>query len=195
LWFVKQRAANSVDPRVVRTRRDVIDAATALFLAEGWTAVTHTEVAQRAGYSKATVYAHWPTRLDLVRASVGQICDASEHPLPSGDLHADLVRELVYFAEALSNGHLDRVLGGILERAGSDPGVDELRHRLYEEGTRSMEAILRTHLPPVAVGPSLVLLAGGVLVKVAFEGHPATKGFIEDLVARVLMSSDPDDPL
>ena len=192
---MKQLATDSVDPRVVRTRRDVVDAATALFLAEGWTAVTHAEVARRAGYSKATVYAHWPTRLDLVRASVGQICDASEHPLPTGDLNADLVRELVSFADALSKGHLDRVLGGVLERAGSDPAVDELRQRLYEEGTRSMEAILRTHLTPMAVEPSLVLLAGGVLVKVAFGGQPATRAFIEDLVARVLMSSDPGDPL
>jgi AcrR family transcriptional regulator len=184
---------DSIDPRVVRTRRDVVGVTTALFLAEGWTAVTHAEVARRAGYSKATVYSHWPTRLDLVRASVGQICASAEHPLPTGDLRADLVRELVTFADALSHGHLDRVLGGILERAGSDPRVDELRKQLYEEGTRSLEAILQAHLPSTAVGPSLVLLAGAVLVKVAFEGSQATNGFIEDLVDRVLASSDQDD--
>ena len=191
--FMENLPVDSIDPRVVRTRRDVVGATTALFLAEGWTAVTHAEVARRAGYSKATIYSHWPTRLDLVRASVEQICVAAKHPLPTGDLRTDLVRELVTFADALSRGHLDRVLGGILERAGSDPRVDELRKQLYEAGTRSLEAILQAHLPSAAVEPSLVLLAGAVLVKVAFEGSQATNGFIEDLIDRVLASSGLDD--
>ena len=178
--------AGNVDPRVARTRRDVVDAAVSLFLAKGWSALTHAEVARRAGYSKATVYAHWPTRLDLVRASVTQICSATEHQQPTGDLRADLVRELTGFAGALSHGHLERVLGGVLERAGSDPAVDELRQQLYEEGTRSMEIILRAHLPSDAVEPCLLLLSGGVLVREAFQGRPADRAFIEGLVDRVL---------
>jgi hypothetical protein len=68
-----------------------------------------------------------------------------------------------------------------------------LRKQLYEEGTRSLEAILRAHLPSTEVGPSLVFLTGAVLVKVAFEGTQATNGFIEDLVDRVLASSDQHD--
>jgi len=190
---VEKAEAGGVDPRILRTRRDVVDAATALFLAEGWTAVTHAEVARRAGYSKATIYAHWPTRLDLVRASVGQICAASKHPEPTGDLRGDLVRELVNFADDLARGRLDRVLGGVLERAGTDPAVDELRQQLYDEGTHSMEAILRSHLPSDAVEPCLMLLTGGVLVRVAFQGRPADSAFIEDLVGRVLASALPDN--
>jgi AcrR family transcriptional regulator len=190
---VEQAEAGSVDPRVLRTRRDVVDAATALFMAEGWAAVTHAEVARRAGYSKATIYAHWPTRLDLVRASVNQLCGAAQHPEPTGDLRADLVRELIDFADDLSRGHLDRVLGGVIERAGSDPQVDELRQQLYEEGTRPMEAILSSHLPPETVEPSLMLLTGGVLVRVAFQGRPADQAFIEDLVDRVLVSCIPGE--
>jgi AcrR family transcriptional regulator len=179
-----------VDPRVARTHRDVIDATTTLFLQEGWEAVTHAEVARRAGYSKATVYAHWPSRMDLVQATVEQICDVAEHPEPTGDLRADLIAGLTDFAADLSDGHLDRVLGGILERAGSDPVIDDLRRTLYAAGTRSMQAILRTHLKPNDVEPSLALLVGAVLVRVAFEGRAATQGFIEDLVDRVLSASE-----
>ncbi|MFI7454899.1 TetR/AcrR family transcriptional regulator [Nonomuraea sp. NPDC049714] len=180
---------SNVDPRVQRTRRDVVDAATALFKSEGWAAVTHAEVARRAGYSKATVYTHWPTRLDLVRASVGQICGAAEHPRPTGDLRADLVRELLDFADDLSQGHLTRVLGGVLERADNDPVVGEMREQLWAEGTRSMEAILRSHLPAQAVEPCLALLTGGVLVRVALQARPATEEFVEDLVERALATS------
>jgi AcrR family transcriptional regulator len=193
LMAVEQVEADSADPRVLRTRRDVVDAATSLFLEEGWSAVTHAEVARRAGYSKATVYTHWPTRLDLIRASVGQICGTAKHPQPTGDLRADLVRELVDFAGDLSHGHLARVLGGVLERAGGGAAVDELRQQLWEEGAGAMQAILRLHLPPDAVEPSVALLTGGVLVRVAFQGRPATKAFVKDLVDRVLASSGHND--
>ena len=182
------KRTTSEDPRVLRTRRDVVDAAVQIFATEGWAAVTHTEVARRAGYSKATVYAHWPTRLDLMRASVGRICDETGHPEPTGELRADLVHGLVDFAEDLASGHLDRVLGALLERSGSDPEVDDLRRQLYEAGTRSLESVLRTHLPEEDVEPSLALLVGGVLARSAFQVRAADRAYVEDLVDRVLAS-------
>ena len=39
-----------VDPRVLRTRRDVLEAARAVLLEEGWERVTVSRVAQRAGH-------------------------------------------------------------------------------------------------------------------------------------------------
>ncbi|CAN5553290.1 hypothetical protein BH10ACT3_BH10ACT3_20510 [soil metagenome] len=183
----------TVDPRVLRTRRDVVDAATTIFLEGGWSAVTHAEVARRSGYAKGTIYAHWPTQLDLIRASAGQMCGAAVHAAPTGDLRADLIRDLADFAEDLSHRHLDRVLGGVLERAGTDPGAAEIREQLWDEGTGAMRALLSTHLRRKEVEPALALLTGGVLVRVAFEGRPASKVFIGDLVDRVLASTGHDD--
>jgi len=182
-------AADDVDPRIARTRRDVVEATTELFRTRGWEAVTHAEVARLAGYSKVTLYAHWPTRLDLVRAAVLHICDAAQHPLPTGDLRADLVHGLLDFAADLAGGHLDRVLGGLIERAGSDPVVDDLRRRLYEAGTRALEDVLRAHLPAEDVAPTLSLLVGGVLVRVSFEARPAGEEFVGDLVDRALAAT------
>ncbi|KXK59634.1 hypothetical protein AWW66_23280 [Micromonospora rosaria] len=72
---------------------------------------------------------------------------------------------------------------------GSDPAVEEMRQQLCEEGTRTLEAILRSHLPPHAVEPSLVLLTGGVFARVALQARPADRQFVEDLVDRVLVSA------
>jgi len=188
-----ERETDSVDPRVQRTRRDVVDVATVLFLEQGWAAVTHAEVAQRAGYSKATIYAHWPTRLDLVRASVDQMCAAVGHPEPTGELRHDLIAGLLDFGQDLAAGHLVRVFGGLLERAGSDPVVDELRERLYAAGTRSLDAVLRSHLRAEDVEPSLALLVGGVLIRAGFQAQPADRQFVEDLVDRVLAGAVRDD--
>jgi AcrR family transcriptional regulator len=176
----------STDPRVARTRRDVVTATSELLLAEGWEAVSHAEVARRSGYAKATIYAHWPTQLDLVRASIDQICSVDHHPETTGDLRADLRAALVDFAHDLSVGHLDRLLAGVVERAHRGSVIDDLRKKLYETGTRSLRAILETHLDERDVDSSITLLTGGVLVRVAFEGREATTAFIDDLIERVV---------
>lgn len=180
---------DTVDPRVARTRRDVVDATAALLLAEGWDAVSHAEVARRAGYSKATVYTHWPTRLDLIAAAIEQICDTEHHPAGTGDLRADLTAALLDFANDLTEGHLDRLLAGVVERANSSDVVRSLRSRLYETGTSGLRAVLGAHLDGADTEAALALLTGAVLVRVTFEGRPASREFVESLVDRVLSST------
>ena len=175
-----------LDPRVARTQRDVVSATSELLLADGWDAVTHAEVARRSGYAKATIYAHWPTQLDLVRASIDQICSEDHHPTITGDLHADLRAALLDFANDLSVGHLDRLLAGVVERAGRGHVVDELRTRLYETGTRSLRVILETHLQHDDVDPTIAILTGAVLVRVTFEAREASTRFIDELIDRAL---------
>ena len=174
------------DPRVARTRRDVVDTTAALLADEGWDGVTHAEVARRSGYSKATIYAHWPARLDLIRDAIDQLCDAADHPPATGDLRHDLRTSLMDFAADLTDGHLDRLLAGVVERAHTSEVVRTLRTRLYQTGTDGMRSILRAHLDPGDVEPSLALLTGAVLVRVTFEGETATEAFTNDLIDRVL---------
>jgi AcrR family transcriptional regulator len=183
--------AGALDPRVARTRRDVVGATSALLLEDGWDAVTHAAVARRAGYSKATVYAHWPTRLDLISASIEQICDEADHPVATGDLRADLRASLADFADDLTRGHLDRLLAGVVERANGSEVVGRLRTRLYETGTSGMRAILGSHVAQRDVEPALALLTGAVLVLVTFEGRPASTAVLDDLIDRVLASTTP----
>lgn len=180
---------DTLDPRIARTRRDVVATTAALLVDEGWDAVSHAEIARRAGYSKATVYAHWPTRLDLIRDAIEQICDEAGHPPATGDLRADLRASLTDFATDLTEGHLDRLLAGVVERANQNPLVGELRARLYETGTRALREILAAHLHPDDVEASLALLTGAVLVHVTFEGRRASVAVIDDLIERVLASA------
>ncbi len=183
------RLTEALDPRVARTRRDVVDVTSALLLEDGWDAVSHAEVARRSGYAKATVYAHWPTRTDLIRDAIDQICDHAENPAATGDLRFDLHASLADFARDLSEGHLDRLLGGVIERAHQGPVIAALRAKLYDTGTRPLRAVLAAHVSADDVDPILALLTGALLVRVTFEAKPATRAFIDDLVDRVLTTS------
>ena len=51
--------------------------------------------------------------------------------------------------------------------------------------------MLETHLAPDDVDPALAMLTGAVMVRVTFEGQPASAAFIDDLIERVLGSSTP----
>ncbi len=54
-----------VSERRSKKREAILDAAKALFCAEGFTGASVDAIAARAGVSKATVYAHFPSKGDL----------------------------------------------------------------------------------------------------------------------------------
>ena len=184
----------TIDPRVRRTQRDVVRAAAELFVEGGWAAVTHAEVARRSGYAKATIYVHWPTQLDLVRDALRRIIAAAPHHEPTGDLRADLIGQLLLFNQALTEGHFTRVLGGLLERAGTDPSIDAFRNQIEDSGRSVIDGILRTHLDQADVEPLAVLLSGAVLYRAALQGRAASRPFIEHLVDRVLTTATTTAP-
>jgi AcrR family transcriptional regulator len=170
-----------------------VNATAELLMTSGWDAVTHAEVAKRAGYSRATVYAHWPARLDLIRDSIDHLCNESSHPATTGDLRGDLIASLSDFASDLSEGGLDRLLAGVIERSDREE-VTDLRLRLYETGTRGLRSVLATHLETSDVEPTLALLTGAVMVRVSYEGKPAPPSYITDLIERALSGATWREP-
>src|ERR1700761_9177248 len=84
------------DARVARTRADVARAALQVLTVEGSDAVTHARVAELAGYSKTTLYTHWPTRVELIAIALDGLGDLPHHPR-SGVLRDDMIGELQAF--------------------------------------------------------------------------------------------------
>jgi AcrR family transcriptional regulator len=53
------------------TEQRLLDAATELFVRDGYAATTLTAVAEHAGLAARTVYVHFPTKADLLRRCIG----------------------------------------------------------------------------------------------------------------------------
>lgn len=174
-----------VDPRVLRTRNDVLGAAIRLLLDEGWDAVTQPRVARAAGYSKATVYAHWPERADLVRDALARFGDMPHHE-PTGDLRADLIGELVSFREGMIRHRLDRVLAVLAERSPAVPELVEMRTAFVADGERPMRERLATVLSGARLEAATVMLCGLVLDAALLHGTPPADDVIEAAVDLVL---------
>lgn len=78
-----------------RKRRQVLDAASELFMAQGYGAVSMDSVARAAGVSKATLYAHFASKDVLFASIVGEACErntlqAENFPVAVEDIRAAL---------------------------------------------------------------------------------------------------------
>lgn len=176
----------SVDPRVSRTRADVLAAAGAILLAEGWAAVTHARVAERAGYSKVTLYSHWPQPVDLLREAFAYVGKMPHHT-PTGALRSDLAGELSTFNDVLVNRGFARALAGLAERAHESGEIATLRDKVMADGAAPMRRMLAGQLAGAGREDVAVsLLLGAILYRTVMCGLEADDAFVRRTVDAVL---------
>lgn len=190
----------SVDPRVARTRHDVLAAARSVLLYEGWERVTLARVAERSGYARTTLYRHWPQRLDLLRDLIREEGRLT-HTSRTGDLRADLVAELEAFRAALTTTGFGRAFVAIGQQAGVDPEFADLTREIRADGGRVLHAIvvdgvqsgeLASDLRPDAAIPQLV---GPVLFRYLFEADDVLDSeFVRSVVDWFLAAAREGEP-
>jgi TetR/AcrR family transcriptional repressor of mexJK operon len=123
-------AAGGLDPRVVRTRAAVVEAATALFLERGYVHTSIDDVAARASVSKKTIYNNFADKERLFTEIVlGVTATAEEF---AGALTASFADggEVVDLLQELARRHLDSV---------TSPAVVSLRRLISAESQRFPE--------------------------------------------------------
>lgn len=124
-----------------RKRRQVVEAAARLFMAQGYGATSMDAIAREAGVSKATLYAYFPGKDALFAAIVGEACERESEGRPccpnadDSDLEATLL--------SLGEGYLsflfrEEVLAIQRVVMAEGPRFPELGRAFYESGPRRM---------------------------------------------------------
>lgn len=178
-----------VDPRVVRTRNDILRAALQVLVDEGREAVTHAHLATVAGYSKATVYKHWPTRTDLLRDAFSRLGDMPHHTL-TGDLRSDLISEVTTFRTGMREHRLDRALAVLSDLTASVPELTEVRDALVRDGERVVRELLEPVLDETEREAATLMLCGAVLHAALMHGRPPGDDVIAAMVDLTLRCRD-----
>ena len=174
-----------VDARVVRTRNDVLRAALDLLIDEGRDAVTHQRLAQVAGYSRVTLYKHWPTRADILREAFGGLREAHHHT-PTGDVRTDLIGELTTFRTVIEQRRIDRALAALAELAAADPELADVRDEVVSAGERVLRELLAPRLQGPELEAAILMLSGAILNAAMMHGHPPGDDVIAAAVDIVL---------
>lgn len=176
----------------------VLDGAIELYAEDGWTGFTFEAVARRTGVGKASLYARWPTRAELLRETLEKRWIPVEN-IHSGSLRGDLTALARMIFESLTNAH-----GGVARWVANDasryPEVDlavgPFREAAIKQGRSiARRAIERGELKPT-VNPGLLmdLLVGAVRNHVGNTPPRLRRAmiskrdvFIESLVKAVLL--------
>jgi AcrR family transcriptional regulator len=176
------------DARVARTRVDVARATLKILNDEGSEAITHARVAELAGYSKTTVYTHWPARVDLITLAIESLGEMPHHKL-TGDLRADLIEELKVFRSGIVDMRLDRVLASMAQWASEDQ-VRVLRDKVNSDGQHQMYAMLGEVFAGAVLDAAVSMLTGVVACPSLMYGTLPDDEIITAAVDMVLKSVD-----
>lgn len=176
------------DARVMRTRADIARTALEVLTTEGPDALTHARVAEVARYSRATLYSHWPSKVDLVAVAVEALGDIKPHD-PTGDIRADLIGQLKMFRQAVLDYRLDRVLAAMAQWATVD-AMDEIRQRINTAGQRPIRALLEPFLHGPRLEAAISMLSGVVACPSLMFGALPDDDTIEAAVDIVLAGTN-----
>lgn len=183
----REPAENVQDARVARTRGDVSRAALQVLTTEGADALTHAHVAEIAGYSKTTLYTHWPARVELITLALDALGEFP-HQEPTGDLRTDLVGELRIFRQAVTDFRLDQILSVMAQWASVDE-MAQIRDRINGAGQRPIREMLGTVFSGPGLEAAISMLSGVVACPTMMFGNLPDDEVIEAAVDLILRSA------
>ena len=141
--------------QAAQTRRDVLDAAIALFAESGWAGTTLAAIAERAGVAVETVYSGFGTKKGLLRAAIDVAIVGDDEPISlrdreiwqrmgKGSRETRMKTGVTMMAEI--HGRTAGPWRALVEAAGTDPEIagwrDELEAARRADVKASLERIL-----------------------------------------------------
>jgi AcrR family transcriptional regulator len=156
----------------------------------GYAALRVEDVAARSGVNKTTIYRRWPSKAELVAATIkgmGPEAKAIDTGTLRGDLRASLLEELSQGTQPVGRGIMR-----ILQSERTDPEVDALARRLRDEQHDARVALVERGIArgelPKRVDPHLLvdLVSAPVLRRVFTFGEPVDEDHIDRVLDVVL---------
>src|ERR1700744_442519 len=178
-------AGPPVDARVIRTRNDILRATLEVLTSQGLDGLTHPHLAEVAGYSRATLYHHWPNRTALLLDAFSYR-GAGEPSTPAGDLRADLLAELTMFRTEMQRQGLDRALDVPAAVTAFEPDLAEVRDQLVTDGEHVTRGLLAPVLDGADLEAAVQMLTGAVLNSALLHGKLPSDDVIAAAVDTVL---------
>lgn len=158
----------------------------------GYHALQLTDVAERAGVNKSTVYRRWPDKARLVADVMADFAD-EQVPVPdTGTLHDDLVELITGMAAILDQPATRATLQANVPFAGTDGELDVARQRFWarqfaDSAVIVQRAIARAEVDP-STDPRLVLdmVSGPVYFRRLVTNEPVTSDYVARLACAVV---------
>ncbi|GAA2438208.1 TetR/AcrR family transcriptional regulator [Streptomyces glaucus] len=186
-------------PRSAAADAAILAATRAALVELGWSGLTLSDVAARAGVAKTTLYRRWAGKNELVVDAVAELFDELRLP-DRGSLAADIEGVVLQFAAILARPEAGSGLMGVVAESTRD---DALRERIRASIVRRQKRLVlagraraeqRGELPPQAdpeaaartVDLIFDMVAGAVVHRALVSAEPADEAWARDFT-RVLL--------
>ena len=181
--LLSQEAPSDVDPRVARTRANVLRAATDLLVDGGPTAVTIEGIVARSGVARSTIYRHWASRDDILLAVIENCAPMIETPPADAGFEEALHLVVSEVGRMVTDPEWTRVLPAMLALRHQEHGVADLEARIEKHQEHVLDDVIdrgisegrlsadidRDAAEAVLIGPLLfAMLIGKPAVDTAF---------------------------
>ena len=208
-WSADRPATDDdqLDPRLLRSRKRLLDAATHLLSTGGVEAVTVEAVTQVSKVARATLYRHFGGTAQLLAASFERLLPRVEVSTASGSVRDQLIALLTAQADLIDQAPLNITtlawlsIGSV---GGSDPAdsaaITSLRSRVIEEYRQPFDRILtqpdvRAQLGNVDTTFAIVQLLGPVvfarLTGLCTVDHDGCVQLVDDFLAARKQGGEP----
>lgn len=188
-----QARPDRTDPRIIRSRRAVLDAALAELAERGFGAFTIDGVATRAGVARSTIYRLWADRAAIVADAIEELNQQPPPRLADNETPRARVATLVHhLSTAMRSSPVAACLPALIDGAERDRTLRRLHHK-YNDRRR---AALTTAIADAVeagearsdIDPDLaaVALAGAVIYRRLMTSRSLRGDEVEALIATVL---------
>ncbi|MDI1476190.1 TetR/AcrR family transcriptional regulator [Polyangium sp. y55x31] len=156
----------------------------------GYGALRIEDVAARSGVNKTTIYRRWPTKAELVTASMRVAAD-EEEAIDTGTLRGDLLA-VVMRTVRTSQTPTGRGIVRMLQTERADPEVEALSRVLRDRRWQRMTALLergiaRGELPADVNGEIILdLIFGGLYARLIHRGEAVSEDYAAAAIDTVL---------
>lgn len=183
-----QAPTASSDPRAIRSRAAILEAAGAMLVEGGPSALTIEGVAERSGVAKTTIYRHWPSRSRLILDAFESLFQTRRRTAPKGPIREQLITLLNGISRGITSSRWAPAMAGLFAAADRDPELmllvhDFLRVRMEPTRVALQGAIERGEISPtVDIDASVSMLVGPIFYRRVVSREKLDAEFTEQVV-------------
>ena len=183
------------DPRIIRSRRAVLDAALGELAQRGYGAFTIDGVATRARVARSTIYRLWPNRAALVADAIDEL-NQQPRPRPADNEtpRARVATLVHHLSTAMRSSPVAACLPALIDGAERDRALRRLHYQYNDHRRAALVTAIAAAVEAGEARPDIdpelaaVALAGAVMYRRLMTAPPLRNDEVEPLVATVLGS-------
>jgi AcrR family transcriptional regulator len=117
---VNAQEQHGKNPRTIRVREVILDAAADLLVHHGAAEVTALRIAQETGVARTTIYRHWPDQSRLLLETIDAMVAPHGPTTLTDDIEADLITALSNLRTRMTRRPFRQVFAALLSHANRD---------------------------------------------------------------------------